>query len=420
MNTDTIAFILAGGKKPSLDILSRKRAKAAIPFGGHYRIIDFVLSNLMNSGISRVGVLTQYRPESLMDHINDGEAWDLDGRRRGIKILPPYQRQCDSDWYKGTADAVFQNLNFIADYSPSHVLMVSGDHIYRMDYRDILHWHHEKNADITIVTKHVVDAPPRMYGMLDVAEDLRITAYDEKPEHVRFHDISLGIYLFDADILVPLLQMDSHLETSTHDIGRDIIGPIVGERRVFAYPYDETWLYLGTVRDYWHANMELLKDKPMVRLKDWAIQTNLYEANVANLPPTRFRGKGFAENSLIANGCQIEGSVSNSVLFPGVTVSKDSIVDNCILMHDVHVGPGSHLREVIADKKVHFDGGNQIGFGEDTPNEHFPHFFNTGLTVFAKGVRIAAHAVIGRNVLVFSDIMSETKVPSGAVTGDAQ
>src|SRR4030042_3514340 len=198
---DTIAFILAGGKKPPLDILSGKRAKAAIPFGAMYRLIDFVLSNMMHSGISRVGVLTQYRAESLMDHIGDGEAWDLHGRRRGIKILPPYQRHEDSDWYKGAADALYQNLNFISDHTPAKVLIASGDHIYKMNYQEVLRWHNEKQADITLVTRAVPEALPRMYGMAQIEPNFRISAYEEKPEQVRYTDISLGIYIFNTEVL---------------------------------------------------------------------------------------------------------------------------------------------------------------------------------------------------------------------------
>ncbi|MFC1851053.1 glucose-1-phosphate adenylyltransferase subunit GlgD [candidate division CSSED10-310 bacterium] len=414
---DTIAFVLAGSKKSSLDILTRKRAKASIPFGAIYRVIDFVLSNMMNTGISHVGVLTQYRAESLMDHIDDGQAWDLHGRRRGIKILPPYQRQFGSDWYRGTADAIYQNLNFIKDHDPDYVLIASGDHIYNTDYSALLRWHYDKNADISIVTKKFPHVEPRSFGMVKIDDDFRVVDYDEKPTHVRFQDISLGIYVFDTEVLVPLLEADAK-EKSTHDIGRDIIAQVVNQKRVFAYPFTEPWFYLGDIRAYWNCNMELLKEKPDINLRTWGVETNLVEGNVANLPSTRFRGAGQASNCIIANGCVIEGKVVNSILFPEVKIGPQVLVENSILMNKTQVERGTRLNEIIADKEVVFGKNIEVGHGLNVPNEHFPHYYNTGITVFAKGVYVGEGLKIGKNVLVFSDLLSsDGHVPSGSTHG---
>lgn len=413
----TIAFVLAGGKKPSLDILSRKRAKAAIPFGTIYRVIDFALSNLMHSEISHVGVLTQYRPESLMDHIANGEAWDWQGRRRGIKILPPYQRQENSDWYKGTADAVYQNLNFISDRDPETVMLISGDHIYRLDYRQILNWHYQKGADITLVVRHFPAAPPSRFGLMDIDQASRIIAYEEKPETVRYDYISLGIYVFKTEILVPLLIADAGKRT-THDIGRDIIGPAIESGRVFAYPYEGPWFYLNDIRAYWEANMDLLGDKSLISLDEWGIETNMLDGNIANYPPTRFRGAGLAQNSMVANGCLIEGTVRNSIIFPGVRIEHGAVVEESILMNDVSVGSNTSLYEVIVDKNVSFGSNVRAGFGENIPNHLFPEFYSTGISVFAKSVRIADSVELGRNVLVYNDVNEEfSKVPSGQTVG---
>lgn len=415
--TDCIAFVLAGGKKPSLDILSRKRAKAAIPFGTIYRVIDFVLSNLMHSEISHVGVLTQYRPESLMDHIGDGEAWDWQGRRRGIKILPPYQRQENSDWYKGTADAVFQNLNFIMDRNPNYVLIVSGDHIYNLDYRKVIHHHLLNEADITIVSRTDQHIMPGKYGMLAVDDRGRVQDYQEKPEITDLDHISLGMYVFNTSTLIPLLEEDARLETS-HDIGRDLISHVVSQKRVYTYNFIDPWYYLGDIRDYWDANMELTKENPIISLKRWGIETNLLENDVANLPPTRFRGNGSASNSIIANGCNIEGTVVQSVIYPGVTIGKGSIVKKSILMNDCGIRQNVSLNEVIADKNVIIENNANIGEGPNTANYEVPQFFNTGITVLAKNTNIAPGVRIGKNALIYKNIEQENDViPSGTTHG---
>lgn len=415
---NTVAYVLAGGKKPSLDILSRKRAKAAIPFGSFYRIIDFVLSNVMHSGIQQVGVLTQYRPESLMDHIGNGAAWDLHGKRRRIQILPPYQRRHDSDWYKGTADALYQNMNIIFDNDPQQVLIASGDHINHIDYQKVLDWHFAKNASVTIVTRPYQDAPLNTFGVMNIDEDFRIIEYKEKPDSGVFHNISLGIYIFDTEVLIPLLKADAKKNT-THDIGRDLIEPIILEQRVFAYPFMGPWLYLGDIRDYWDANMELLKEDSLIKVREWGVETNMYDGNKANLPPTRFRGLGSAEGSMIGNNCFIEGTVRNSVLFDNIVVEKNAIIEGCILMDDVVVHSEAHLVDIVSDKKVVFGERVRCGFGEDQPNEKFPQYYATGITVFAKGVRIAPHMIIGRNCLLFCSPPDDTRViESGKTIGD--
>jgi len=405
----TIAFVLAGGKKPSLDILSSKRAKAAIPYGSIYRVIDFALSNLMHSEVSHVGVLTQYKPESLMDHIGDGEAWDWQGRSRGIKILPPFQRQENSDWYKGTADAIYQNMNFIIDHDPKIVMAVSGDHIYHLDYRQVIQHHCDNDADITVVVKRMPDASPGKFGMVSFDQNFRITGYEEKPDTVTSEYISLGIYLFKTDILLPLLVQDA-AQKSSHDIGRNLISPSITSGRVYAYPFEGPWFYLGDVRAFWEANMELLKDDPVIALSKWGIETNLLEGNIANLPPTRFRGTGSAQKCRLANGCLIEGTAVNSIIFPGVTIHRGSHVDNSIVMNNVVVGEGTRLNEVIVDKDVIIGQNVSAGLGENIANADFPEFFSSGISVFAKGVRIASGTKIGKNVLVSTDITTEDQI----------
>lgn len=411
---NTIAFILAGGKKPSLDILSQKRAKAAIPFGAIYRVIDFALTNMFHSGIKNVGVLTQYRPESLMDHIAEGEAWDFHGWNRNILIFPPYKRQQGSDWYKGTADAVYQNLNFVYDHNPKYILIVSGDHIYNIDYGKVLKWHNSKNADITIVTKTLENVSPGRFGMLEIDNNSKIIAYEEKQEKIISKTISLGIYIFNTDILIPLLKQDV-LKVSSHDIGKEIIKPNLFKYNIFAYNFDDPWFYLGTIREYWQANMELLKPNPTIKLKEWGITTNLIDGNIANLPPTRFRGIGSATNSIIANGCFIEGKVENSILFPGVIVKRDAIVSNSILMNNVIVNRRTRLNEIVADKDVHFGVNVIAGEGEKIPNKKYPEYFSSGISVMAKGIIISDNSKIGKNCLFFASTESSTDYfPSGS------
>ncbi|MBV9174233.1 MAG: glucose-1-phosphate adenylyltransferase [Chloroflexi bacterium] len=397
------AVILAGGQGERLSVLSAQRAKPAVPFAGKYRIIDFTLSNCVNSGIYRVAVLTQYRPHSLNDHIGIGRPWDLDRMRGGVRLLQPYLGRKGSDWYRGTADAVYQNLAELADWRAETVLILSGDHVYKMDYNAMLAFHDDRKADATVAVMQVPMEEAHRFGTLVTAPDGRVVRFDEKPPQPQSNLISMGVYVFDRDVLVRRLDEDARTAGSRRDFGRDIIPRMVQADRVFAYPFREYWRDVGTIHTYWESNMGLLKEPPDLDLydTDWLIHTRSEER-----PPARVTERGKIVRSLISHGSIINGTVEHSVLSPGVFVGEGALVRDSILFTDCIVGPGSVVDRAILDKSVVVGANVHLGNGTDTrPNRTQPRNLQTGITVVGKGARIPTGLRIGRNCLIAAEVI---------------
>jgi glucose-1-phosphate adenylyltransferase len=359
-----VAMVLAGGRVDELLSLTEKRPKSALPIFAIYRIIDFALSNLMHSGIPNVGVLSQYRPYALVRHIGTGEHWDFIGRSRGIRILPPYRGANASDWYKGTADAVYQNISYIEEYNPEYVLVLSADHIYRMNYREVFQFHVEKNADVTVCFTHARKRTSRFgYGVIDKND--RLVAYQEKPEAPQSNWISMTVYLFKTELLIDCLNTNAR--HASHEFGRDIIPQLLQEKRIFGYRFDDYWAYARTIASYYETNMDLLKNK--INLNTWQVRTNLSErcGNRDRLPA---HVDGNVSNAIISEGCTIRGSVKNSLLSPGVFVGSGAEVIGSIIFHDTVIEPRAIVTNVICDKDCRIGEGTVIGACGDSENSH--------------------------------------------------
>lgn len=398
-----VAMVLAGGAWSSLGILAERRAKAAIPFGGMYRIIDFALSNLSNSDVQRVGILAQYRPASLIDHIGSGASWDLFGRTRTVKLLPPYKGEADSDWYKGTADAVYQNVAFIRDADPEYVLVLAAENVYAMDYRTLIRYHQEKQADCTLVCKRLPAENAHRFGILSLTEEGRVQAYHEKPKTIEGDFYSAGIYVFNTNFLLEKLTADATRRTSKHNFADDIIPDMLAAQdRFYGYPFDGYWAYCGTVEEYWHANMALLEEPSAIDLLHWNIRTNLDDRNVSGHQPALFLPTARVRDSLICSGARVGGVVERSILSPGVIVEDGAVIKNSIIFHECVIKKDVQLDHVICDKDVIVGEGAQVGLGDASiPNELFPEYYQAGITVIGKDGHIGKHAQVGKNCLIY-------------------
>jgi glucose-1-phosphate adenylyltransferase len=402
----TLAMLLAGGRGTRLNILSQKRAKPAVPFAGKYRIIDFTLSNCVNSGITTVGILTQYRPRSLNDHIRNGRPWDLDRMHGGVTLLQPYKVSTeDQSWYRGTAEAIYYNLDFIHHYQPRWTLILSGDHIYKMDYNQLLGYHDQVDADMTVCVMGVPMSEASRFGILSISETEpgRVATFREKPKHPESNLASMGVYAFDTKVLSHLLEQDAQQPESSHDFGKDILPKMIAEGyRVFCYEFSQYWVDVGTVQAYWEAHMDLLDENVPLDLQDrsWIIHTRSEER-----PPVNIRTGASIGHSLISDGCIIEGAVEYSVLSPGVRVKSGAIVKNSIVMTDTVIDEMSVIDHAIIDKDVFVGARAQIGVGQDmhVPNETDPRL-NTGLCLIGKNAVIPPGTIVGRNCIVATDI----------------
>ncbi len=344
---ECVAMLLAGGQGSRLYTLTETMAKPAVQFGGKYRIIDFPLSNCVNSGIDTVGVLTQYQPLVLNEYIGNGAAWDLDKSSGGVHVLPPYQAKRGSDWYKGTANAIYQNINFIKRYSPKVVLILSGDHIYKMNYAKMIREHLKNNADCTIAALKVPMDQASRFGILNTKDDNKIIEFEEKPANPKSDKASMGIYVFSTDVLLEYLTMDEKDPTSSNDFGKNIIPKMLADgKTMFAYDFEGYWKDVGTISSLWEANMDLLGKKPVFNLFDrsWRIY---YRHNAE--PPQRINAGAQVDNSLITEGCDISGTVINSVISNGVVVEKDAVVKDSVLMSGVVVKSGANVSYAIID-----------------------------------------------------------------------
>ncbi|REK59406.1 MAG: glucose-1-phosphate adenylyltransferase [Geobacillus sp.] len=340
-----IAMLLAGGQGSRLYSLTTNIAKPAVPFGGKYRIIDFTLSNCTNSGIDTVGVLTQYQPLLLHSYIGIGSAWDLDRRNGGVTVLPPYSVSSEMKWYEGTANAIYQNINYIEQYDPDYVLVLSGDHIYKMDYGKLLDYHMMKNADVTISVIEVPWSEASRFGIMNTNEQMEITEFEEKPEHPKNNLASMGIYIFNWPLLKEYLQIDNANPHSSHDFGKDVIPLLLrNKKRLVAYLFKGYWKDVGTVKSLWEANMDLLDEANELDLFDhsWRI----YSVN-PNQPPQYISDEAVVVHSLVNEGCVVEGKVEHSVLFQGVHIQKGAIVKDCVIMPDAVIGEGVYIERAI-------------------------------------------------------------------------
>lgn len=413
----TIAMILAGGRVDDLSVLTLKRPKSAVPFGGIYRIIDFPLTNLMRSGIDQIGILSQYRLGSLMDHVGLGGPWDLQGRRRGVRILPPYMiAEGGADWYRGTADAVYQNCDFVKSLKSDTTVVLSGDHVYRMDYRPLLRFHEEKKADLTMAFKPVDPKAASRFGIATLAADGKITSYDEKPKKPRGNLASLTIYVFRTEAL--LAQLDENFKTGKYFHFYDqIIPKMIKQDRVFGYVFDGYWQYSRTIDEYFGANMDLIAEPSAIDLAAWQIRTNPSSISGGELVPARFLKGSAVTSSIVPGGCRIEGEVISSVLSPNVVLKKGARVVNSIIMHDTEIGEGAVVENTILDKQVKVGAGARIGIGDaSVPNREIPHSLSRGVTVVGRETVIQPRARVGTNCLVHPDLdgLPRASVADGA------
>jgi len=400
-----LAMILAGGRVDELGVLTLERPKSALPFGGMYRVIDFPLSNLMHSRIERVGILSQYRSYSLIHHIGIGMSWDLVGRDRGAQILPPQKGAADTDWFRGTADAVYQNLEFIDQYRPEQVLVLSGDHVYRMDFRPMIEYHRAKEADVTVGFVEVKASQVQRFGIGRIDNEDgetggRLTGYEEKPRETSERWASMTLYLFRPDLLARVVTENARRGPSW-EFGRDILPSLLGHCRVYGYRHRGYWGYSRTIDEYWRCNMDLLGKQPRIDLEGWEIRTNLDTWGLRDRPPPLFLSPARVTDSRVSYGCVIGGEVRRSVLFPGCRVAEGAVVRDSILFPDVRVGPGAVVDRVIADEKAILDGNARIGEGDDlTPNRALPHLLTTGITLIGKKAHIPQGIRIGRNCVI--------------------
>lgn len=395
--TNTQVMLLAGGVGSRLNVLVEARAKPAVPFGGNYRIIDFTLSNIMNSGLERVGVLTQYKPLSLMGHIGSGQAWDFQGRNRGIKILPPHTGEKDSDWYKGTADALRQNMDYLTRYDPEEILIVSGDHIYYMDYAPMIAFHRRKKADMTVAMIEVPKKQAVHFGIAQVEAQGRIVGWEEKPKNPAGSLASLGIYVFRVPYLLKALRNPVFM-----DFGQHLIPAAVGRDRIFAYPFSGYWRDVGTLAFYFEAHMDLLNPKSGLNPEAWGVQTNLEEEGLkGDRPPVIIQKNARVTRSFLSADTVIEGRVEGSILSPGVRVGKGAHVLNSIIMHDCRIEAGAYLDRVITDKKVRVGAKSRVIGTAGVPNREFPEQLKEGLTLIGKGTSIPPGMKIQGNTIIY-------------------
>lgn len=408
-----IAMLLAGGQGSRLGVLTSHVAKPAVSFGGKYRIIDFPLSNCINSGVDTVGVLTQYQPLRLNTHIGIGIPWDLDRNIGGVSILPPYERSTNSEWYTGTANAVYQNLEYIEYYNPDYVLILGGDHIYKMDYEVMLDYHREKEAAVTIATIPVAWEEASRFGVAITDEDGRILEFEEKPKNPRSNLASMGIYIFNWPVLREALINLS--EQKGCDFGKHII-PYCHQRgdKVYAYEYHGYWKDVGTLGSYWESNMELIDLIPIFNLYEefWKIYTKT-DAVV----PQYISDTATINKAIIAEGAEIYGEVENSVIGSGVIVDRGAVVRDSIVMEGSRIREGAIIEKAIIAENVDIGAYAKVGIGEEVPNETEPNIYSFGIATIGEGSMIPAHIQIGKNTAVVGKTLYEDYVdgvlPSG-------
>ena len=413
-----LALVLAGGEGKRLSVLAQGRAKPAVPFAGKYRIIDFVLSNCVNSGINTVAVIPQYNPRSLARHIGVGKPWDLDRVIGGITLLYPFvSTNGEMHWYKGTAEAVYHNLQFIQDRRVDEVLILSGDHVYTMHYEEMIKFHDQQRADITIGVTEVPWNETNRFGIVLLDDNNRVVAFEEKPSQPKSNLASMGIYVFNKDILSKVLE-DAH-HRGLQDFGSQIIPDAIAKYQIYGYKYQGYWRDVGTIEAYWQANMDLVVDLPSFNLYD--PETKIRTLSV-DMPPVKLGPKAQISRSLISNGCIINGKVFNSVLSPHVYVEEGAHVMDSIIFDDTTIAQGAVVQRSIIDKECYIGSGCWVGCGDDyTPNKEEPDYLNCGITVIGKGARLPPGLRVGRNCKIDPGVkesdFSTLSIPSGSSVG---
>lgn len=393
---EMIAMLLAGGQGSRLGVLTSKVAKPAVAFGGKYRIIDFPLSNCINSGVDTVGVLTQYQPLRLNTHIGIGIPWDLDRNIGGVTVLPPYEKSTNSEWYTGTANAIYQNLEYMESYNPEYVLILSGDHIYKMDYEVMLDFHKANNAEVTIAVMPVPIEEASRFGIMIADENHRITEFEEKPEHPRSNLASMGIYIFNWKTLKEALI--AMADQPALDFGKHVI-PYCHEKGAPLYAYEFTgyWKDVGTLSSYWEANMELIDIVPEFNLYEeyWKIYT---KSEIQ--PPDYIAGDSVVERSIIGEGSDIYGEVYNSVIGCGVTIGKGTVIRDSIIMNQTQIGEGCEINKAIIAENVVVGNQVKLGVGEEIENDTAPHIYNHGLVTIGEKSVIPDGISVGKNSVI--------------------
>ena len=393
---EMIAMLLAGGQGSRLGDLTSKLAKPAVAFGGKYKIIDFPLSNCINSGVDTVGVLTQYRPLRLNQHIGIGMPWDLDRNYGGVTVLPPYEKADNASWYTGTANAIYQNLEYMEYYNPDYVLILSGDHIYKMDYEVMLDYHKSSHADVTLATYQVPMEEASRFGVVITDENGVISEFEEKPEHPRSNKASMGIYIFSWPVLrdaliemkdVPSCDFGKHVIPRCHEQGKKIV----------AYDFKGYWKDVGTLGSYWEANMELVDIIPEFNLYEefWRIYTKS-----DNLPPQYIADDSSVTKSIVGEGTEIYGEVVNSVIGSGVVIGKGTVVKDSIIMNNVTIGENAVIDKSILAEGVQIGDGSVLGIGEEVPNDFAPHIYSFGLVTIGENSVIPENVQIGKNTAI--------------------
>ena len=411
---EVLAMILAGGRGSRLDVLSENRVKPSVPFGGKFRIIDFTLSNCSNSGIYNVALLTQYLPLSLNEHIGAGKPWDLDRRDSSVTLLQPYENTKGQSWYQGTADAIRQNIRFIKSKNPKYVLILSGDHIYKMNYDWMLKEHIKNNASLTIATKEVPIEEASRFGIFEVDSNNMITSFEEKPQNPRSNIASMGIYIFNTEYLLRYIENAKEEEL---DFGKHVIPEMLNDNeRVFISPFNGYWMDVGTYDSYHEANLDLIKKSEEVGINLYDEGWKIYTKS-KNAAPVRIGVTGSIVNSLICDGCKIEGRVENSVIGPNVTVRVGTTIKNSIIFENTYIAENTHIDTAIIDKNVIIGKFALVGHGEDySPNKEKPDLLFKGMSVIGKGSLVEDNSIIGRNVRIFSNkrIFNGSNIESGA------
>ena len=410
-----ICMLLAGGQGSRLGVLTDNVAKPAVSFGGKYRIIDFALSNCINSGIDTVGVLTQYRPLRLNTHIGIGIPWDLDRNYGGVSILPPYEKSSDSDWYTGTANAIFQNIEYMEQYDPEYVLILSGDHIYKMDYEVMLDCHKANKADITIAVMPVPLSEASRFGIVVTDESKRVVQFQEKPPVPAGNLASMGIYIFNFKVLKDALYQLR--EQSNLDFGMHVLPYLLGDgKRLFAYEFNGYWKDVGTLGSYWEANMELIDIVPEFNLYEeyWKVYTQ-----GAVLPPNYIAPGAVIERCIIGEGSQIYGTVRNSVIGSGVRIGEGAVVEGSIIMNGTQIGSGARTDRAIIAEDVRIGEGAVVGCGDEAPNVYNPKVYAFGLATVGEKSVIPPHVSIGRNTAVIGVTTAEDYPDGHLASGGA-
>ncbi|MCR5278629.1 MAG: glucose-1-phosphate adenylyltransferase [Lachnospiraceae bacterium] len=400
---EMIAMLLAGGQGSRLGVLTAKMAKPAVFFGGKYRIIDFPLSNCINSGIDTVGVLTQYQPLKLNTHIGIGIPWDLDRNIGGVTVLPPYEKSENSEWYTGTANAIYQNLDYMETYNPDYVLILSGDHIYKMDYEVMLDYHKSHNAEVTIAVMPVPIEEAKRFGIMITDDNGKITDFEEKPANPRSNLASMGIYIFNWKTLKEALITKA--EQPALDFGKHII-PYCHEKGspLYAYEFSGYWKDVGTLQSYWQANMELIDIVPEFNLYEeyWKIYT---KSDI--LPPQYLSSDAVVERSIVGEGTEVYGKVYNSVIGCGVTIGKDAVIRDSIIMNSVNIGEGVSCNKAIIAESATIGDRVILGEGDEAPNETDPHIYNSGLVTIGEKTVVPGNIRIGKNTVILGNTTSE-------------